>query len=83
MSGYPKDKARRKNGSYFALYHRIMDSPNYRRLSAKAVKLLNDLGRQYNGKNNGDLCAAFSRMEEKRLALKVHPGKRAIGIALL
>jgi hypothetical protein len=32
-------------------------------LSSHAIKLLNDLGLQYNGKNNGDLCATWSIME--------------------
>lgn len=31
-----------------------------RRLSASAVKLLLDVARQFNGRNNGDLCAALT-----------------------
>jgi hypothetical protein len=37
-----------------------MDSQNYRGLSGSAVKLLCDIGRQYRGRNNGDLSAAWS-----------------------
>ena len=43
-----------------------MDSQNYLRFSYKAVKLLTDLGRQYNGRNNGDFCAAYSVMRKRR-----------------
>ena len=43
----------------------MLDSVNYRSLSAKAIKLLFDLWRQYNGFNNGDLCVAWSVMEPK------------------
>ena len=60
-----KIKGRRESGSYFALPHAVMDAPNYTRLSSKAVKLVNDLGRQFNGNNNGDLCAAWSIMEKR------------------
>jgi hypothetical protein len=40
-----------------------MASPNYRALSAHAVKLLNDLGLQFRGANNGDLSAAWKIMQ--------------------
>ena len=65
MSSRAKIKSRREGGTYFALPHVVMDSSNYLRLSAKSVKLLNDLGRQYNGKNNGDLCATWSMMKKR------------------
>lgn len=60
-----KIKGRKEKGAYFGIPHAVMDSSNYTRLSSKAVKLLNDLGRQYNGFNNGDLCAAWSVMEKR------------------
>ncbi len=65
MNSYPKNKGRREGGQFFALPHRVMDSANYCRLSAKAVKLLNDLGFQYNGINNGNLCATFLVMKPR------------------
>ena len=65
MRNRQNTKGRRENGTYFALPHRVMDSRNYLRLSYKAVKLLTDLGRQYNGRNNGDFCAAYSVMRPR------------------
>ena len=47
------------------LRHDVMDSPNYRALSHRAVRLLMDIARQYNGSNNGDLCATFSVMKPR------------------
>lgn len=55
-----KHKGRRESGTFLSLPHAVMDSPNWRRCSATAIKLLCDLARQYNGRNNGDLCAALS-----------------------
>ena len=57
----------RKNGRgpYFSIDHRVMDSPNFIKLSPGALKLLVDIGRQHNGFNNGDLCAAFSVMRKR------------------
>lgn len=51
---------RKEEGGWFALPHAVLDSPNYRALSAHAVKLLNDLGSQLRGHNNGDLCATWN-----------------------
>jgi hypothetical protein len=60
-----KHKGRSECGSYFALPHAVMESPNYRALSAHTVKLLNDLGMQYRGANNGDLSAAWKIMHPR------------------
>ena len=57
-----KAKGRRDLGSFFALPHAVLEHENYTRSSPKAVKLLIDLGAQYKGNNNGDLCAAWSLM---------------------
>lgn len=62
-SNFNRNNNRRKQGQYFALPHAVMASTNYIKLSAHAVKLLTDLGLQYNGKNNGDLCATWSMMK--------------------
>jgi hypothetical protein len=57
-----KERGRKDEGSYFGLPHAVMESPNYRALSAHAVKLLIDIGGQYRGTNNGDLSATWRIM---------------------
>ena len=57
-----KNVGRADSGGFLALPHAVLDSPNFRALSAHGVKLLCDLGRQYRGTNNGDLCATWSLM---------------------
>lgn len=42
-----------------------MDHENYIGTSANAIRLLLDLARQYNGRNNGDLSATFSVMRKR------------------
>ncbi len=56
---------RRKKGTFFSLPHEVMDHSDFLSLKPRAHKLLLDLGRQYNGYNNGDLCAAFSVMQKR------------------
>lgn len=58
-----KHKGRAEGGGYLALPHAVMASPNYRALSAHAIKLLCDLGGQFRGHNNGDLSAAWAIMK--------------------
>jgi hypothetical protein len=53
------------HSSFFGLPKAVLNHTNYLRLSAKAVKLLMDLGVQYNGFNNGDLCATWSMMQKR------------------
>jgi hypothetical protein len=60
-----KHKGRSETGSYFAMPHAVMASPNYLALPTRAVKLLNDLCFQYRGNNNGDLCAAWQIMRKR------------------
>lgn len=62
---WERNNNRKKKGQYFGLPHAVMTSQNYIRLSSHAVRLLNDLGLQYNGKNNGDLCATWSMMKKR------------------
>lgn len=45
--------------------HTVLASTNYCALSAHAVKLLNDMGFQYRGHNNGDQCAAWRIMHAR------------------
>jgi hypothetical protein len=58
-------KDRLPSGGYFALPHVVLDHENYTRLSAHACKLLNDLGSQFRGSNNGDLCMAWKLMKRR------------------
>ena len=55
-----KHKGRSESGTFTMIPHAVQDSANWRQCSATAIKMLCDLARQYNGRNNGDLCAALS-----------------------
>lgn len=58
-----KSRKRPKSGRSFAmLIHAYWQSPQYAKLSPRAVKLLVDLTCQYRGGNNGDLTTAWSVM---------------------
>ncbi|HEX2242377.1 MAG TPA: hypothetical protein VHK27_03790 [Gammaproteobacteria bacterium] len=50
-------KARRERGSFIQLSKAVINGTDFARLSAYAVKLFIDLYGQFNGRNNGDLCA--------------------------
>ncbi|WP_292931768.1 hypothetical protein [Noviherbaspirillum sp.] len=52
-------------GGFLMLPAELLNCPKYRALSARSVKLLIDIGSQYNGRNNGDLCAAWKVMKPK------------------
>ena len=58
-------KGRRERGAFIAIPKDVLESPQYAQLSAWAVKLLIDIYSQFNGKNNGDLCAAWAPMRKK------------------
>ena len=60
-----KAKARREGGNFMAIPHAVLDRTNYLALSWPAKGLLNDLARQYNGYNNGDLTAAWRLMAKR------------------
>lgn len=63
---YSKNKGRRSSrGSFLALPKTVIDHDNFLKLSYHANKLLIDLGSQYYGTNNGDLCATWSFMVER------------------
>ena len=53
-------KGRRDRGRFFGIPLKVIESENYAMLGAWSVKLLIDIGKQYNGFNNGDLNAAWS-----------------------
>lgn len=62
---YRGAKEKREAGGFVPLPFVVIRSESYARLSAHAVKLLNDLMAQYKGGNNGDLCAAWTFMEKR------------------
>lgn len=58
-------KGRATEGSFMLLHHAMMRSAGFGNLSAWGVKLLCEIGMQFNGKNNGDLSAAFSVLRKR------------------
>ena len=52
-------------GGFAGIPRMVMDNPDYLNLSGNAVKLLNELCRQYRGNNNGDLTVAYSLMKKR------------------
>lgn len=58
-------KDKREGGGFIALPHVVIRSKSFCLLSSYAIKLLFDLLSQYNGGNNGDLCAAWTLMETR------------------
>lgn len=53
------------HGQFFALQHRFADTPQFKALSARAIRLFIALGLQYNGKNNGALRAGFRYLKQE------------------
>jgi hypothetical protein len=61
-----RDKRNRSfPGGFLMLPHAVIHSRRFRALSSSAVKLLADIGSQYNGRNNGDLSAAWKIVQPK------------------
>lgn len=65
-----KDKRARATGRsntrpFLSIPKDVIDSEAYRSLGGWEVKLLVDVAAQFNGKNNGDLTAAFSVMRAR------------------
>ena len=52
-------------GGFLMLPHALLKNPKFAALSSSAVKLLLDIAAQFNGKNNGDLSAAWKTMKPK------------------
>jgi len=55
-----KHKGRKVMGTFTRIPHAVQDSSNWKACGPSAIKLLCDVARQYNGRNNGDLCASIS-----------------------
>lgn len=54
-----------KSSRYFALPWSIIQNEHFTKLSPIAKALFIDLAAQYNGFNNGDLCASWSVMKKR------------------
>jgi len=57
-------KGRNESGTFAALPHAVMDSEDFRMLSASATKVLLGLLRQFRGSNNGDLSATVKLAQD-------------------
>jgi len=60
----PNATGRSHGGHFLKLTRTVYGSDNYRKLSARGVKLLIDIAVQYRGTNNGDLQATYSLMKK-------------------
>lgn len=58
-------KGNRIGGPFLALPRDVIDHPAFIALSPYAKALLIDLGAQYRGDNNGDLCCAWKLMKPR------------------
>lgn len=58
-------KGRRKTRPFLMLDRDMLNSPQWAALSPYGKSLMLDLAVQYNGSNNGDLCAAWSLMRKR------------------
>lgn len=58
-------RADRDGVRFLALPHAVLDAPAFLKLSAPAVRLLIDIGRQYSGANNGRLVACNKYLEPR------------------
>lgn len=63
-----KAKGRRETGTFVALPHSVLDSPNWVRCGGNAMRLVVALARAFNGRNNGSLGAPLSVMRKHGFA---------------
>ncbi|MBR7069335.1 MAG: hypothetical protein IKI30_02665 [Oxalobacter sp.] len=57
-----RQKQKRKEQGFYASPRNLLKSPDFRELSAWAVKLYFHFASQYNGYNNGKLTAVYSEL---------------------
>lgn len=62
-------------GKFVALPHAYIDTPQFAAMSGRALKLLIELELQYDGKNNGDLCATWGLMNKRGFSSAEQLGK--------
>ena len=60
-----KTKGKKERGRFMAIPTQVLISEEYYMLNGWETKLLIDICAQYNGKNNGDLCAAWSVLKQR------------------
>lgn len=60
-----RQKGRRTEGGYLGIPHYILRSPEFGALDPWALKLLIELAGSHNGRNNGDLSAAYSILSKR------------------
>lgn len=58
-----KMTGKKGNGRFMGIPLTVLESPSYNALGGWPTKLLIDIGKQYNGHNNGDLQAAYSQLK--------------------
>lgn len=58
-------KGRRTTAPFLSLPSNVLQSEEWAALTPFEVKMLIDLGAQYNGRNNGNLCAAWTVMKPR------------------
>jgi hypothetical protein len=61
----PRKNKHAIKGGFSGIPRIVMDHRDYINLSGNAVKLLNELARQYRGSNNGDLTTAYSLLRQR------------------
>lgn len=66
MSDIRRVKGRNPSGRFIRIPYDAWRSPAFASLTPHALKLLIDIAGCYNGKNNGDLSAAFSVLSRER-----------------
>lgn len=60
-----KTKGRSDKERFTGIPHAVMKHQDWLNLSPNAIRLLIELAMQYNGRNNGDLTAAWTIMKER------------------
>ena len=55
----------KQTASFAGIPRVVMQCPDYINLSGSAVRLLNEMAYQFKGRNNGDLCPAWTLMKER------------------
>ena len=80
MGNNVNGKSRRIKGGFLMIPHEVLRSTAYCSLSPSAVKMLVDIGGQYNGKNNGNLTACMTIMRPKgwNSTATLHRAKREL-----
>jgi len=60
-----KTKGRATYKQFMGIPKQVLESDSYKLLNAWSVKVIVDIAKQFNGNNNGDLCASWSIMKDQ------------------